>query len=69
MPTLTRIDLRIHDPDHRALRKAGRAALVMSACFLFGIHVVDNPQFAVVATFTGAAILGIADFWGHVPNA
>ncbi len=54
----------VHDPDHRSLRKAGRTALVMSVSFLVGIHVVDNSQFAVVAAFTAAAVLGIADFAG-----
>lgn len=56
--------LRGRDPDQRALRKAGRTAVVMSVGFLFGIHVVHNAQFAVIATFTGAALLGIADFSG-----
>src|ERR1700677_2135213 len=56
--------LRARDPDQRALRKAGRTAVVMSVSFLFGIHVVHNAQFAVIATFTGAALLGIADFSG-----
>ncbi|MGH9081473.1 MAG: hypothetical protein ACRDYE_15610, partial [Acidimicrobiales bacterium] len=55
----------VHDPDLRWLRKAGRTALVMSASFLIGIHVVGNSQFAVVAAFTAAAVLGIADFSGR----
>lgn len=53
-----------HDPDHRSLRKAGRTGLVMSACFLFGVYVLHNSQFAVIAAFTSAALLGIADFSG-----
>jgi uncharacterized membrane protein YccC len=65
-PRLTAVtrDSLVHDPDLRSLRKAGRTALAMSASFLIGIHLVDNPQFAVVATFTAAAVLGIADFSG-----
>ncbi len=55
----------VHDPDHRSLRKAGRTAVVMSAGFLIGIHLVGSSQFAVVASFTGAAVLGIADFAGN----
>lgn len=54
-----------HDPDHRSLQKAARTALVMTAVFLFGRYVVDNSQFAVIASFTVAAILGIADFAGN----
>jgi uncharacterized membrane protein YccC len=37
----------------------------MSACFLFGVHVLGNSQFAVIAAFTAAAVLGIADFSGR----
>jgi len=54
-----------HDPGHRAVRRASRTALVMTASFLFGRYVLDNSQFAVMATFTGAALLGIADFSGE----
>ncbi len=60
-----RLDTVIHDPGGRWLRKAGRTAVVMSASFLVGLHVVGNSQFAVVAAFTAAAVLGIADFSGH----
>lgn len=55
----------VHDPAGRSLRKAGRTAVVMSAGFLFGLHVVGNAQFAVIAAFTAAAVLGIADFSGN----
>jgi hypothetical protein len=58
--------LRARDPDQRALRKAGRTSVVMSVSFLFGINVVHNAQFAVIATFTGAALLGIADYSGSL---
>lgn len=54
----------VHDPGGRSLRKAGRTAVVMSASFLIGLHVVHNSQFAVVAAFSAAAVLGIADFAG-----
>ncbi len=37
----------------------------MTATFLFGIHVIHQPQFAVIGAFTGAALLGIADFSGN----
>lgn len=58
--------LRPHDSDHRSLQRASRTALVMTAVFLFGRYVVDNSQFAVMGTFTGAALLGIADFSGNL---
>jgi uncharacterized membrane protein YccC len=60
-----KLDSIVHDPDLRSLRKASRTALVMSIAFLVGLHVVGNAQFAVVATFTAAAVLGIADFSGN----
>ncbi|MGO8871070.1 MAG: hypothetical protein ACLQPH_06645 [Acidimicrobiales bacterium] len=55
----------VHDPGGRSLRKAARTSVVMSASFFFGVHVVHNSQFAIIATFTAAAILGIADFSGR----
>jgi uncharacterized membrane protein YccC len=64
VPVSLRHALAPHDPDHRSLQKAGRTALVMSAVFLFGRYVVGNDQFAVIGGFTGAALLGIADFSG-----
>ncbi len=36
----------------------------MTSAFLLGQYVVHNAQFAVMAAFTGAALLGIADFSG-----
>ena len=39
---------------------------MMSVCFLFGIYAVGNDQFAIVATFTAAALLGIADLSGDL---
>ncbi len=56
---------RVEDPDHRSLRKGARTALVMSASFLIGDRLLHNEQFAVLGAFTGAALLGIADFGGE----
>src|SRR5581483_10925959 len=55
----------VRDPGLRSLRKAARTAVVMTVSFLVGIHVVHNAQFAVIGTFSAAAVLGIADFTGN----
>jgi uncharacterized membrane protein YccC len=52
------------DPGHRAARHGVRAAIVMSVAFFIGHFGFDNDQLAVLATFTGAALAGMADFTG-----
>ena len=47
-----------------ALRRAGRAAIVMPAMFAFGAKVLDNPQLATFAAFGAFAMLMLVDFGG-----
>jgi uncharacterized membrane protein YccC len=56
------------DPGHRAARHGARAAIVMSVAFFIGHFGFDNDQLAVLATFTGAALVGMADFTGNRPQ-
>lgn len=55
----------VEDPDHRALRRAGRTSLVLTVSFLVGAEAVGNRQVATVAAFTSVALLGVADFGGE----
>ena len=59
---------KIHDPEHRALRHGGRTAVVMCTGFFIGHFALHNNQLAVLASFTGAALLGLADFTGDRPH-
>jgi uncharacterized membrane protein YccC len=52
------------DTGHRAARHGARAAVVMSAAFFIGHFGFDNDQLTILATFTGAALVGMADFTG-----
>lgn len=47
-----------------ALSRAARTAIVSFAGFAIGQWAVGEIQVAVFATFTGLALLGIADFGG-----
>ena len=47
-----------------ALGRAARTAIVSFAGFAIGQWAVGEVQVAVFATFTGLALLGIADFGG-----
>jgi hypothetical protein len=53
-----------HDPGLRALRRAGRAALVMPAMFALGDVVIGNPTIATFAAFGSFALLLLVDFPG-----
>ncbi|WP_233265334.1 FUSC family protein [Leifsonia sp. AG29] len=53
-----------HDPGLSALRRAGRAAIVMPLLFAFGSRVVGNPDVAVFAAFGSLAMLLFVDFSG-----
>ncbi|MEA2482524.1 MAG: hypothetical protein QOC55_471, partial [Thermoleophilaceae bacterium] len=54
--------LRDHDPGYAALRRAGRAALVMPAMFALGDKVIANPALATFAAFGSFAMLVLVDF-------
>ena len=52
------------DRDLAALRRAGRAAIVMPAMFALGDKVITNPVLATFAAFGSFAMLLLADFSG-----
>ncbi|MGA2758086.1 MAG: FUSC family protein [Solirubrobacteraceae bacterium] len=56
--------LRTHDPGLRALRRAGRAAIVMPATFALGDRVIGSPTLATFAAFGSFAMLLLVDFTG-----
>jgi Fusaric acid resistance protein-like len=56
--------LRERDRGLAALRRAGRAALVMPAMFALGDLVIGNPAFATFAAFGSFAMLLLVDFAG-----
>jgi uncharacterized membrane protein YccC len=56
--------LRAHDPGLRALRRAGRAAIVMPAMFALGDRVIGNPALATFAAFGSFAMVLLVDFTG-----
>jgi uncharacterized membrane protein YccC len=56
--------VRLSDPGHAALRRAGRVALVASGVFAWYLEVVDVPTAALFGAFAAFALLGFADFGG-----
>lgn len=56
--------LKRHDPDFAALRRAGRAAIVMPLLFAFGGVVIGSPDVATFAAFGSFAMLLLVDFSG-----
>jgi hypothetical protein len=56
--------LRARDPGLRALRRAGRTAIVMPAMFALGDRVIGNPVVATFAAFGAFAMLLLVDFGG-----
>src|SRR3954451_21958168 len=56
--------LRERDPGFGALRRAGRAALVMPAMFAVGDVVIGNAAVATFAAFGSFAMLLLVDFRG-----
>jgi len=52
------------DPDLAALRRAGRAAIVMPAMFALGQEVIGDPNVATFAAFGSFAMLLLVDFGG-----
>jgi Fusaric acid resistance protein-like len=58
--------LRARDRDLAALRRAGRAAIVMPAMFALGDKVIGNPALATFAAFGSFAMLLLVDFGGPI---
>src|ERR1700690_3392009 len=56
--------LHAHDPGLRALRRAGRAAILMPAMFALGDRVIGNATVATFAAFGSFAMLLLVDFTG-----
>jgi hypothetical protein len=56
--------IRARDPGLRALRRAGRTAIVMPAMFAIGDRVIGNPNVATFAAFGSFAMLLLVDFTG-----
>jgi hypothetical protein len=56
--------LRARDPGLMALRRAGRAAIVMPGMFALGDKVIGNPTVATFAAFGSFAMLLLVDFGG-----
>ncbi|MGH9026439.1 MAG: hypothetical protein ACRDWD_10060, partial [Acidimicrobiia bacterium] len=54
----------MQDPGLRALRRALRTSVAASIVFYFGLFVVDDEQFAVLAVFAVIGVNGLADFGG-----
>ena len=59
------VDQAATTPGLRALRRAGRAALVMPAMFALGDVVIGNPTIATFAAFGSFALLLLVDFPGR----
>ena len=53
-----------HDPGYSALRRAGRAAIVMPLLFAFASGVLRNPDVAIFSAFGSFAMLLFVDFGG-----
>jgi uncharacterized membrane protein YccC len=56
--------LSARDHDLAALRRAGRAAIVMPAMFAIGVELIENPAVATFAAFGSFAMLLLVDFGG-----
>ncbi len=54
------------DRDLAALRRAGRAAVVMPAMFAIGDKLIENPTIATFAAFGSFAMLLLVDFGGSL---
>jgi uncharacterized membrane protein YccC len=60
--------LSTHDPGYAALRRAGRAALLMPAMFALGDKVIGNPTIAYFVAFGSFAMLLLVDFPGSLSD-
>ncbi|MDY6810543.1 MAG: FUSC family protein [Actinomycetota bacterium] len=63
LPAAVRDHLRLHDPEHDALRRALRAGLVIPLAFALGLA-VGGAQTPLFAAFGSFAVLVFADFPG-----
>lgn len=54
----------LHDPDRTIFHRGLRIAIVLPLLFAFGLHVLHDPQFALIAAFGSFSALGMADFMG-----
>ena len=61
---LSSLRQRLHDPDRSILHRALRVAIVLPLLFAFGLHVLHDPQFALIAAFGSFSALAMADFMG-----
>lgn len=59
---------RAHDPGLAALRRAGRAAILMPLLFAFTDKAISNPTMAVFAAFGSFASLVLVDFGGPMSD-
>jgi uncharacterized membrane protein YccC len=55
-----------HDPGHSALRRAGRAAIVMPAMLALADKVIANPTMSYFVAFGSFAMLLLVDFQGSI---
>ncbi|MGA7418265.1 MAG: FUSC family protein [Acidimicrobiales bacterium] len=58
--------LRAHDPGFSALRRAGRAAIVMPGVFAIAEEVIGNSTIAIFSAFGALAMLLFVDFGGSM---
>ncbi|HWF51475.1 MAG TPA: FUSC family protein [Solirubrobacteraceae bacterium] len=58
--------LSTHDPGYGALRRAGRAAIVMPALFALSDKVIANPTMSYFVAFGSFAMLLLVDFSGSM---
>ncbi len=65
-PRLSRVRdwLQKHDPGYTALRRAGRAAILMPALFALADKVIANPDISYFIAFGSFAMLLLVDFGG-----
>ena len=58
--------LRAHDPGYGALRRAGRAAILMPGLLAFTDKVIGNPTMSYFVAFGSFAMLLLVDFQGPI---
>jgi uncharacterized membrane protein YccC len=58
--------LQVHDSGYVALRRAGRAAIVMPSVFAISLEVLDNSTVALFAAFSAVAQLMLVSFGGEM---
>ncbi|MFO1312779.1 MAG: FUSC family protein [Burkholderiales bacterium] len=56
--------MKVSDPGRAVLHRAVRVALVLPPLLWIGLHLLHDPQFALVACFGSFAALAMADFMG-----